>query len=683
MKETMLKGWSFLRKLWSLQVRLRICRILSSVWWKQVGLLLVLWVIIIPLTMFCFNHWFTAEKLRNGNENTSYNITKQSTKFEKVFKIIVRIVSPVPAKDTIEKEVNSPNYIPLCSEELIIHFLGLIFFSGVLIATITNVIKTIGEKFKNGELYFYFSDHIVILGGQDISFNLIRQLKKKNAWIEIQTSDSASRLNQRLEMNLNEEVLKKVVVIQGSRDSEEDLKNLCIQNASAVYIFGEEGESSKDITNLNCLEKIKQICEEKNKKEKICCNVLFENQSTFSILNFADGLPDIKKQIELRAFNFYEDWAMKVLGARKFCEHHENETGYYCPLDREPITKDTEKGVHLVIVGANRIGFAMASTAAHIAHYPNFITKGIKTKITIIDPNMKEEMLFFKGKYAHLFDLSVWQYRENNGNEWESKINHIPEKDFLDIEWEFINGAVQSDEVRQLLTEYCGDEKRLMTLAVCLEDSPKSLAAGLYLPDVIYEKKIPVLFYQEKSGLLLETASKSEHYKEIRPFGMTADYTIDWDKKVRMAQRVNYVYNHITKVPVKFPEDEVKKSWNELSIVKQWSNIYNANTIYTKLRSVGIDVDKPNRELTGEEVELLAEVEHNRWNIEELMLGFRPTTEEENREISKNPQSADKKKKEKFIHNGICPYKDLSNRPGNLEKYDIGLTKALLAIAKE
>lgn len=610
-------------------------------------------------------------------------------------KSMLRLVSSVPASDAIR--VNKHGLT--CLAEVVVYFISYIAVLGIVLPVMTNAIKTIGDKFKNGEIHFSFSDHIVILGGRDISVNLIRQLRreKKDEWIEIQTSDSARRLNQRLEMDLDSNELKKVVAIQGSRDSEEDLKNLCIQNASAVYILGEEGESSKDITNLNCLEKIRQICGGKDNKEKICCNVFFENQTTFSIIHFADSkdsLSEIKSKIELRAFNFYEDWAVKVLGAKKFCVRtmdtantqdktvSNNEKGYYCPLDREPITKDSEKGVHFVIIGANRIGFAMAVTAAHIAHYPNFITKGIKTKITIIDSNMKEEMLFFKGKYAHLFDLSVWQYRENNEKGWNDYPPHVPEKDFLDIEWEFINGAVQSDEVRQLLAKYCGNEKRLVTLAVCLEDSPKSLAVGLYLPDVVYDKKIPVLFYQEKTGLLLEMAAKSEHYKEIRPFGMTADYTIDWDRKVRMAQRVNYVYDHITEVPVKFSKDEVKKSWDNLSIVKQWSNIYNANTIYTKLRSVGIDVDKSNRELTDEEVGLLAEVEHNRWNIEELMLGFRPTTEEENRKIEKGLKSAGDYKKE-FIHNGICPYKDLSNRPGNLEKYDIGLTKALLAIAKE
>ena len=72
--------------------------------------------------------------------------------------------------------------------------------------------------------------------------------------------------------------------------------------------------------------------------------------------------------------------------------------------------------------------------------------------------------------------------------------------------------------------------------------------------------------------------------------------------------------------------------------MKQWSNIYNASSIATKLRSIGIALPMKDRirELTPHEIVILAEVEHNRWNVEELLMGYRIVTPEEEKEIEKN-----------------------------------------------
>ena len=67
----------------------------------------------------------------------------------------------------------------------------------------------------------------------------------------------------------------------------------------------------------------------------------------------------------------------------------------------------------------------------------------------------------------------------------------------------------------------------------------------------------------------------------------------------------------------------------------RWSSIYNGNTTWTKLRSVGFD--SQNMTLSEKDVQLLADVEHNRWNIEQLLMHFRPLTrEEQESEIANN-----------------------------------------------
>jgi hypothetical protein len=233
--------------------------------------------------------------------------------------------------------------------------------------------------------------------------------------------------------------------------------------------------------------------------------------------------------------------------------------------------------------------------------------------------------------------------------------------------------------------EWAKTEDKLLTIAICFSSSPVAIAAGLYLPDEIYEKEIPVFVRQETSDCTLSLLSGGK-YKNVNPFGMLDDaYDIEKaDSLLPMA--INYVYdfyyNHQETPKSIIDEKELKKLWQKLKTVKKWSNRYNANMLMVKKRSFGIDADK---NLDSKTIELLAEVEHNRWNIEELLLGFRPTTAEEKKIIGKS--SAEKETyKAKFVHNDICPYKKITDTDDekikNTKEYDICLSESIPMIIK-
>ena len=131
---------------------------------------------------------------------------------------------------------------------------------------------------------------------------------------------------------------------------------------------------------------------------------------------------------------------------------------------------------------------------------------------------------------------------------------------------------------------------------------------------------------------------------------MCESYADTLKQRIRKAKRINYVYNHFTdakkaakkaadELNEKFdfktfaagfkiadwPDDKIDQYWNDQSLAFQWSNIYAANAIPAKLRSLGIDPCRPHP-LDGQEVETAARVEHNRWNVERLLMGYRPAT---------------------------------------------------------
>ena len=65
--------------------------------------------------------------------------------------------------------------------------------------------------------------------------------------------------------------------------------------------------------------------------------------------------------------------------------------------------------------------------------------------------------------------------------------------------------------------------------------------------------------------------------------------------------------------------------------------------------------------LSEEEIQTLASVEHNRWNVEKLMMGFRRPKPEEDKYEFPDYKGSLKNNKKLFIHHDIRPFCDLDN----------------------
>lgn len=52
------------------------------------------------------------------------------------------------------------------------------------------------------------------------------------------------------------------------------------------------------------------------------------------------------------------------------------------------------------MVGMSQMGYSIATTAAHVCYFPNYRKKGIRTKITFIQSDIRQEMDFLTGQYS-------------------------------------------------------------------------------------------------------------------------------------------------------------------------------------------------------------------------------------------------------------------------------------------
>lgn len=578
---------------------------------------------------------------------------------------------------------------------LIVAIMGLLLFTGLLISVVSNMLERHVERYREGNISYPLEKHVVIIGFDEMVPMLVLQIctdpQYEDCYILIQSVQPSSEVRNRIHTVLDTELEKRVLVLHAQRNSTEELEKLYTTSAREIFLIGESNEYDHDSLNIDSLQKIVAIHRKKPNCPRITVSVLFEYQTTYAAFQVSDLAEEWRKQIDFHPFNFYEEWAKKLLVKRHYGE--ENAKVEYPALDREPITWESDRYVHFVIIGMSRMGVALGVEAAHLLHFPNFCRdKRLKSRITFIDADADKEMNFFRGRYRHYFDLSLSYYRDMEQIEKVHTIlpNQVygKEVNFLDIEFEFIKGRAETLEIQQLLVQWAKDPQQELSIAICLNFPPQSMAMGLYLPDVIYDQNIPVFIRQETSSALLDMLNnriKKEslnRYSHVYPFGMLTN-CFDLDRhSARRAQLVNYIYDFKNKYkssPAACPsENELLDGWNKLQVALQWSNLYCADSVDLKLRSLGLGTTPPLR-LTSEQIELMAEVEHNRWNMEKLLLGYRKPTPEEEEKCKDNAVRKEYKIK-RFVHTDIRPYYQLDE---GTKEYDRCISECLPLVAEQ
>lgn len=608
----------------------------------------------------------------------------------------------------------------ICSA--VIAVMGIFLLNGLLVSSFIGWIDRRKEKWQKGDVryrwIFKIWPHYVVIGGNDMAASVVKQIFDEiesaksilKPFVLLQTSRDVERFRREIFSVLPVKHQKRVVVYYGNRNSENDIKDLCLCRAKVVYILGEETrtddiESYHDTMNMECLKLMNSFLENSGpafmkRDGKLECRVMFEYQTTFSVFQFYDIDNEVSKRIDFKPFNYYEMWAQKVFINKEINPailRLASGKGAYLPLDGcDGIKKDDAGYVHLFVVGMSRMGVAMAIEAAHLCHFPNYGEESrIRTKITFIDKNACEEKEYFMGRFKELFSLSHWRYgcvKGGEGIEWETL--HVPSGydyiggDFIDIEWEFINGGIETSAVQEYILTSANPMAKI-TVAICLPESGRSHAAALYLDKKIYESDsvLQVLVYNRYGESVVEAfrtdVPQYPYLNKLKPFGSpekcmdTASLLQSETVGKAIGDRYDEIYDRYVK-PAKEKAGQVDtevKYKGKSKVAKFWSNIYNGNTMWTKLRSIGYKGGF----LFPEQVELLSDVEHNRWNVEQLLMNFRPLTKDEKKDVEENRNDKELLKG-KMAHLNICSNKCLlkmKNIDVAARAYDEGLTTLL------
>ncbi len=622
---------------------------------------------------------------------------------------------------------------------LIVGMAGIFLFNGLLVSVLVSWFEGLRDRWEHGLLHYkkrHLGNYSVILGGNDMVPDLVMQLlTTKTATIPdhviVMTRGDVPELRKRLVSTLGK-AEEKVVIYSGDLTSESDLDLLHPREIDGeIFVIGEDldiGQNSShhDVQNMDCVQKLAHALD--GIAQRKTCRVMFEYQSTFAVFQIADVNSSISKVLDFKPFNYYETWAQKVW----VCKSLNPAQSDYLPLEgAKPITAESDDTVHLVVVGMSRMGMALGIEAAFLAHYPNFIKKRKRTRITFIDSDAKRQMHFMQGRYKELFSVSTWRYIEAPDSElcyacpdmdatpWRNPLTdkdstspykdtkgYTLGRDFTDIDWQFIQGHLEMPSVQRFIKQEATKPHSRLTIAICFPEDNGSLAASLYLPDEVYEEGSSVqqvLIYQPNGDAMRRSFEDSSDdlnksfrlFSKLRAFGMIDScYSVESQllmEKMMAAYRVEYNSEaERQQADSKTQNAEPKKGTQKNGkspTARQWSSFYSASHMWTKLRSAGYDGQSDS--LEQEDEQCLALVEHIRWNMEQLLMGFAPLKPEEQKALMACQRKGNNEFKEyrnklkaNMTHPDILSQKELERIDFAAVAYDEVLVKALPVIYK-
>ena len=424
-------------------------------------------------------------------------------------------------------------------------------------------------------------------------------------------------------------------------------------------------------------------------------HLLLHSQDTFALIQKRNICEGISENVDLYPFTFESLWGQKL-----FCGLDTTALSYP-HVDRIPIGQDSNRTVHLVIFGLNSMAESIARHAALTCHYPNFTRDHtLKTRITIVDNDIEEKRDVFISKNSALFENSFYRFVDLD-NTGETAVTHLHRpawdgklEDFVDVEWEFVKGNISKPVMRNKLSLWSTAVNKNLSVILCQENPGENISSLLQMPKEIEENGITTFIRLSDSHMTGFLTGRPDIY----PFGMKETCHDVRLPLLTAAKMINYVYNCCYEDNYEKPNDstevfyplsidwtKAESLWRKLGNAKKWSNIYNAMTLQAKMRSLGHSDSDWDAffSMSAKEIAVIAETEHNRWNVEELLLGFRPADEKQREEIEQDI-SLKRKYKDAFIHYDIRAYKDLraDDTGRNVNTYDICLSSAVPLIAE-
>lgn len=490
---------------------------------------------------------------------------------------------------------------------------------GVLIYTALKTMLFLARReFKYFRMKSY-KNHIIVSSINSYSRYFIKDLiDKKEKIIVVTEGDDIT--------NFEDLERKGVVVIQGSLNDYKVLENSAAAKARFIVLLNENDEHNIS-TAISAFDYLKEI---RNNYETI----IYAHISDYNKLNELKEISLFDKVVgehtekfnyEIRVFSMNERSSRIIFNK-------------YSPDQFTPITKKEDPPIHIAVFGSNEFTQSMIVHFAKMSHYINLK----KLKIT----------LFYQGE----------KFTKKLHQNFPQISNVI---DLIEIEEDLeLFETTKFEEINS--------KNKFSTVYLTCKDDELSLSIFNKLTKINLHDKLHVVIALIKPDGVLSRWFPDGEVKNIvlhkfntvtETFTSDALLSEDIDKLAKIIHQ-DYLNDNRQKGKLD-PSKPTHKEWEFLSADIKDQNRLQADHIWVKLRNAGIDF---NSDFTFDDknlIELLSEVEHNRWAAHMLLSGW---TFSETRD--------DNYKK----HPDLVPYEKLSEP---VKDYDRNTIKNIPKLVKE
>jgi len=452
----------------------------------------------------------------------------------------------------------------------------------VLVVTLFKGFIFVARSHRHAFIHRSKHGHVVICGLGQKGLQLARQCRSKKEWVIV------------IEKNPHNELLticddEGIFYWIGDATEPAVLAHARVVHAKEIIIVTPEDE-----TNLRIAMQVRQLVVPVGHARPECFVHLENIHLRERLQRVFENEPGRNAGCGVSFFDVYDGEARRIL--------------LELPLDGAGITKDDPRSVHVVLLGFGRMGRSLALRSAKMGHFAN----GKKLRISVIDRNAERQGGHFLFHYPMLENDSICDLK-------------------------FHPGDAQSLATRKLVANWAAENDTLLHVFVCLDDNASAVEAGLCLQEILANRKGCNLCVRLKtrSSLAKILEATPQIGPQIKAFGMLEDTCCDQAFRHEINESIarfghDEFIKHRLVDSIRTPaNDPALRPWEQLTEDLRESSRQQADHIAIKLRAIGCalaptsDAREAVIKFKPEEIELLAEVEHTRWNAERWLAGWR------------------------------------------------------------
>ncbi len=368
-------------------------------------------------------------------------------------------------------------------------------------------------------------------------------------------------------------------------DAAEDvlLRQARVEEAAwLVLVCGEDG-ANVEIAIRAC--GVKQAADDS--AQVLQCHMHIVDDDLRALFKVHRVFTDTGDRFKVTLFNIYDT------SARLLLQDH--------PLDREQIGPEDPRTVHLIVIGFGHMGESVVLQAARTGHFAN----GRRLRVTVTDqiaPQRRRSFFARNPQFDQVCDVA------------------------------FVELGGDDPEVFARVGAWCAEPDTLPTVVVCFDDDSRCLSFALSLLPGIRALGVPILLRMTTDGgltaLLDSDATRARLGGVVHPFAviqLDSDHgksLISQPDSLAMAIHEDYVAQR-RKEGETLDTNPALLPWDELDEDLKDSKRQQADHVPVKLRALGMTAGSAIGEFTPEQVEILARMEHARWNADRFLAGWK------------------------------------------------------------